>query len=61
MPTAEDDRMIWLTDAHAIIKAWDEQRSGGRLASVSETALLADAIATALQQAYELGKAAQSD
>jgi hypothetical protein len=60
MAASEDERMLWLSEAYQIIKGLDGQRVDVRMWSVTDIALLADRIATALQRAYERGKAAQS-
>jgi hypothetical protein len=56
MPTDEDDRMVWLTEAHAIIDAWDRERRGEHLMSMADQAALASRIAYALQRTFEQGK-----
>jgi hypothetical protein len=56
MPTAEDDWMQWLSEAHRVVKDW-EDGSTGRMLSVVEAALLADGLARALRRASEMGLA----
>jgi hypothetical protein len=58
MPTAEDDWMELLSEAHNIVKQWEGQRQGRSL-SVADAALLAERIARALRQAFERGTQAQ--
>ncbi|HEV7663123.1 MAG TPA: hypothetical protein VGQ62_06275 [Chloroflexota bacterium] len=60
MAQSEDERMMWLSEAHAIVSRWEE-RGGAPILSVYHAALLADSIATALQSAYDRGKAAAKD
>jgi hypothetical protein len=58
LAATDDERMMWLAEAHAIIQNWDRLQRGEPMLSIRATALLADRIATALQGAYERGKAA---
>lgn len=55
MPTAEDDWMALLSEAHMIISQW-ERSGSGRMLSVIEAATLADRIARGLQEALERGR-----
>ena len=56
MPTAEDDRMIWLSKAHRVIETWDKEQPGSQHLSMAASATLASSIATALQRAYDQGR-----
>ena len=56
MPTTEDERMVWLAGAYAVIRSWENTHEGNLL-TVTEQARLAAKIATALQTAYDQGRA----
>jgi hypothetical protein len=53
--SSEDERIIWLGEAHTIISDWESQ-SGTRRLSVRDAALLAERIADALARVYHNGK-----
>ena len=53
--SSEDERMVWLGEAHTIISDWESQ-SGTRLLSVRDAAVLGERVADALARAYHHGK-----
>ena len=63
MPSAEDDRMMWLTETHQVIDTWGKEQPGAPHLSIgtSATAALAARIATALQRAYDQGRASHAN
>jgi hypothetical protein len=56
MPTEEDERAVWLSEANAIVEDWLKS-STERTLSPTSAAQLANRIARALQRAYEQGQA----
>jgi hypothetical protein len=57
---AEAEEIVWLSEAHAVIKAWEKQGFDTRLLTVAEADALAERIASALQCAYDQGRFASS-
>jgi hypothetical protein len=62
MPSAEDERMMWLSEAQRVVDTWGKEQPGSPHLSIGTgaTAALAARIATALQRAFEQGKAFRS-
>jgi hypothetical protein len=59
MPTKEDDRMVWLAEAQAIVQSWQQERRAASDLSITDLSVLSDRVATALQRAYERGLGAR--
>jgi hypothetical protein len=55
VPTDEDARAVWLTEAQAVVEEW-ERSQALRLLSTADAAVLADRIARALEQAFDRGR-----
>lgn len=59
MPTEEDERMVWLAEAQAIVQTWQQERRVAGGLSITDLSVLTDRVATALQGAYERGLGAR--
>jgi hypothetical protein len=57
---AEAEEIVWLSEAHAVIKAWEKQGFDTRLLTVAEADALAERISSTLQCAYDQGRFASS-
>ena len=55
MPTEEDERAVWLSEANAIVEDW-LKNGPERMLSAMSAARLVNRIARALQRAYEHGQ-----
>ncbi len=55
MPTDEDERAVWLSEAQAVVEDWERSQSL-RLLSIADAAMLADRIARALEEAFRRGR-----
>jgi hypothetical protein len=53
---AENEEIVWLSQAHAVILAWEKQGFDTRLLTVAEADALAEGIASAPKSAYNEGR-----
>ena len=55
MLSVEDDWIVWLTEAGAVVEAWEKAR-GGDMLSDMERADLNDRVARAIKAGFERGR-----